>query len=198
MTELSKTYKQAWISAHTGNSNTEDFIRILAWEAHQIDPNFGLNGKRGDPNDISDDVLNYKGEGADTDPTAGGAPRTVIDVIAGAGGPNPTPAWAVVTNPSAPVAAAWVQPTDPGVEEPIPAPTPEPTPILAYPGDAYFTTNVGVPLEADYKKVGQSLNAGSATWFARTIWRHVVENMPIDDSVAKSQKEWRQALGFPS
>ena len=191
-------YPEAWRNAHTGNSHTEDFIRILAWEAHQNDPNFGLNGKRGDPNDISDDVLNYKGEGADTDPTAGNAPRTVIDVIADAGGPNPTPAWAIVTNAGAPVKAAWVQPTDPGVEEPLPEPTPEPIPVPSYPGDAYFTTNIGVPLEADYKKVGQSLNAGSATWFARTIWRHVVEGMPIDESVAKSQKEWRQALGFPS
>ncbi len=77
------------------------------------------------------------------------------------------------------------------------APAPTPPASKPYPGDAYFVSAIGVPLEADYALAGQRLNAGSATWFARTIWRHVNEGMTMDASVAQSRKEWRAALGLP-
>jgi hypothetical protein len=77
---------------------------------------------------------------------------------------------------------------------PLPPPPPAPKP---YPGDSYFVSAIGVPLEADYALAGQRLDAGSATWFARTIWRHVNEGMTMDASVAQSRKEWRAALGLP-
>lgn len=83
---------------------------------------------------------------------------------------------------------------------PTPPPTPIPAPPAAprpYPGDAFFTDAIGRVLEDDYTEAGQRLNAGSATWLARTIWRHVNEGMPIEQSVAQSRKEWRAALGLP-
>ena len=123
---------RAFKDAHTGNPHTEDFIRLLAaalqQEPHPDAYRFGLNGKRGNPNDISDDAINFMGEGADIDPTANNGPCTVIDVIGGAGGANPVPTWAIVTKPEAPVQAAWVFP-DPNFkpdygDTPPPAPSP--------------------------------------------------------------------------
>lgn len=107
--DLAQRYPQEWAQAHTGGPQTEAFIRRLAWTLYQTDPRVGLNGKRGNPNDISDDVLNYAGvaSGGDYDPTRNNAPCTVIDVIGGAGGPNPVPTW---NHPLTPAAAAWVQP----------------------------------------------------------------------------------------
>lgn len=132
--QTKEDFPDAWKRAHTGGVGTEDFIRICAARCHERDPRFGMNGKRGDPQDISDDALNFAGEGADIDPTHGNAPVTVIDVIGGAGGPNPQPQWSIVTNPSAPVLAAWVRPgTVPDVK---PKP-PEPPPAVkrAYPDE---------------------------------------------------------------
>jgi hypothetical protein len=85
------------------------------------------------------------------------------------------------------------KPADSGAPPAPPLP-PAPKP---YPGDAYFVSAIGVPLEADYALAGQRLDAGSATWFSRTIWRHVNEGMTMDASVAQSRKEWRAALGLP-
>src|SRR3990167_5688668 len=117
---LKTKFPQAWNDAHTGNANTEGFITLLAAHLHAINPAFGLNGKRGDPLDLSDDAINFKGEGADYDPTRGGMACTVIDVIVGAGGPNPQAQWAIVSRPGEPVGAAWVQP----VAAPEPGPPP--------------------------------------------------------------------------
>jgi hypothetical protein len=118
-------YPDAWRHAHTGDARTEEFIRLLARDLHAINPRFGLNGKRGNPNDISDDALCYRGEGDQFDPTNGNAPVSVIDVIVGAGGPSPAPGWG--TFPGNVHAAAWVQPEP--VAEPVPAPTPTPAPV---------------------------------------------------------------------
>jgi hypothetical protein len=106
---LAAAYPAEWSAAHRGGPDTEAFIRRLAWELHQIDPRFGLNGKRGNPDDLSDDCVCFDGfaSGADYDPTRGNAPVTVIDVIGGAGGSNPTAAW---SHPLTPAAAAWVRP----------------------------------------------------------------------------------------
>ena len=135
-----RDYPGSWRNAHTGNAQTEDFIRLLAARLHAKDPRFGLNGKRGNPNDISDDALNFRGEGPGHDPTNGNAPITVIDVIGGAGGPDPRPLWQVFSELPGP--GAWVQPTAPAsstapppppVAPPAPVPAPAPvdlTPVL--------------------------------------------------------------------
>lgn len=179
--------------AHTSAACTRDFIRALACELYKTDPRFGLNGKRGSPTDISYDALNFKGEGTDTDPDNPENPSgraTVIDVIGGAGGPNPVVAWFAVTDPKSPTKARWIKPC--GAQS-----VPQPIPFKPYPGDEYFVQQIGVILEADYKEAGQTLNTGSAVWFSRTIWRHVNEGMTMDQSVAQSRKEWRAILGLP-
>jgi hypothetical protein len=100
-------WPEAWRDAHTDSPRTEQFIRLLASFLHyEVDSNVGLNGKRGNPNDISDDAL------AVFDPSGDVVDRTgkrmvIIDCIVGAGGPDPQPAWASVGGPSP---GAWVQP----------------------------------------------------------------------------------------
>jgi hypothetical protein len=117
-------YPDAWRHAHTGGPRTEEFIRLLARDLHAIDPNVGLNGKRGNPDDISDDALAvYTDDGDVTDRT--GRRMVIVDVIVGAGGPNPQPGWASVGGPSP---GAWVQPEAVDAPTPTPQPTPQPIP----------------------------------------------------------------------
>ena len=128
--DLAAQYPDEWRAAHANGPQTEAFIRRLAWVLHQRDPRVGLNGKRGNPSDISDDVICYDGvsERGDVDPTRGNAPVTVIDVIASAGSPNASPAWFAVGPATPHPHAAWVRPTPVGGETPAPGPTPTPTP----------------------------------------------------------------------
>jgi hypothetical protein len=132
------TYPALWGVAHTGQSGSGEFIVKVASALHAVDGRFGLNGKRGDPRVLSEDAVCFRGfaAGGDYDPTDGGAPVTVIDVIAGAGGPNPSVAWMYPLTPSA---AAWVKPptvtaggaTPPGVAPPPPVPGGASTPLEA-------------------------------------------------------------------
>lgn len=105
--DLRDRFPDEWRNAHTGNAQTEDFIRRLAWVLHDsVDPRFGLLGQRGDPNRIGDDVVLYTGEGPGRDPLTGAA-VSAFDVIVGAGGPNPQAGWGFINQGGS---AAWVKP----------------------------------------------------------------------------------------
>ena len=188
---------EAWKQAHTGNSHTEDFIRILAQELHLDDPAFGNNGKRGDPEDISDDAINFAGEGADFDPTNNNMPCTVIDVISGAGGPSPTPAWQVVSNPAAPVGAAWVQPAD----QPEPEPEPEPEPVQPYPSESpdggWWGQIADVEIAALYAHVGRPYPSDqkSLRWIGRIAY-DIRDGLSKEDSLEKHLRELEKELGL--
>lgn len=199
-------YPQAWANAHTGNAQTEDFIRLLARDVRaKHGPKWGLNGKRGDPNDISDDILAYSGEGSAVDVVNGG-PMEIIDVIGGAGGPNPQPSWNV--GPGGPgdkgtFVGTFTVPG--GGTGPTPPPGPVcpdpsahlPKPPKPYPGDRVWDP-IGVQLLADMKRAGQDrLNPQSGTWWGRTIWRVVNEGQTLEQSIAQSRVEWCAVLGIP-
>lgn len=191
VSRLAAQYPDEWKKAHKpsgGGPETEAFIRRVAYVLHTtVDPHFGLTGKRGDPNDISDDALCYDGVSVlgDRDPTRGNAPVTVIDVIGGAGGPNPTVTW----NPVGPApSAAWVKPepvgsgsADGGTPSPTsPQPTgPDLTPILntLKSLDAKITT-IGELVLAQRATLDQaafeSLNAASRASEIKTQ----IENLP--------------------
>lgn len=105
--KIAAKYPKEWDLADKDKhgSRTDDFIRIFAYEAFKVDMRIGLNGKRGNPNDISKDAVAYQN---DTVPFELGGCE-VIDIIVG----NPHgPAWQDVTLPN--VAGAWIQPTKPG------------------------------------------------------------------------------------
>jgi hypothetical protein len=192
-------YPNEWRSAHTGGVDTEAFIRLLARDLHAIDPRIGLNGKRGNPDDISDDALNFKGEGAQYDPTNSNSPVSVIDVIGGAGGANPTPQWTTFDDRHA---GAWVKPSGaivvpPPVVKPGPDPAAHlPKPVVPYPGDAYVRGALGAVLASDYAARPQAMDDGSVVWAFRVIWDHVNGGLSLDASIAKHRPEWRRALGL--
>lgn len=196
------TYPRQWSQAHTGSPETDDFIKLVAAEIHALDPRFGLNGKRGNVIDISDDALCFKGEGADyiIDENGVRVPASVIDVIAGAGGPNPSPAWGVVSDANNPIRTAWVKP---GTAVGIPAPPTMTIPSYAEMGDdAYWRDNIGKPLAYDMAPFG-GLNDGSSVWFSRAIYRCMaayIKNGDHRDSptIIKSvRNEWRARLHLP-
>lgn len=188
--QCKKAYPAEWKNAHTGNEHTEDFIRLLAVQLHDLDKRFGLNGKRGDPDDISDDAVNFKGEGADTDPTNGNSPVTIIDVIAAAGSPQASPSWVIVTDAANPTKGAWVDPTN--VVEP---PAPPPPTFAPYPGDQVFN-QLGRILEQDYKTYSGELNGGCGVWFGRATYDYLVGNVPsMDAAIQKHRPDWLKILG---
>lgn len=180
-------YPEAWKNAHTGNSQTEDFIKLLAKDLHKIDARFGLNGKRGNPLDLSDDAINYIGEGPGHDPLTL-QPITVFDVIRGAGGPNPQPSWDRVDQDGP---GAWVDPNK------IPTPPPIPTPGFPYPDEQtsgkLFLARV-VKAYADAGRTFPDPGDKEAYWhFSR--FGYSCSKMPSEQAIEKHIGELRSALG---
>ena len=126
-----------------------------------------------------------------------------VDFIGGAGGPNPQPGWIV----DAPRYSAkdWMDPFEHVSEAPAPLPPPAPR-IPSYGelgDDAFFRSQIGVPLQADMQQVGQHLNDGSSVWFSRATYEilteaikagQVIDAAPI---VRKYRNQWRAAVGLP-
>lgn len=114
--------------AHTGQPGEDDWIRAVAATLHAEDPKWGLNGKRGDPNVISLDVVAYR---------VGPTDRHVecFDICGACGGGNPSVQWNDITNYATmgqPGTAIWVRPEvvtpdpDPGPVDPTPPPSNQP------------------------------------------------------------------------
>lgn len=124
-----------------------------------------------------------------------------FDLIGG-GNDGPEPLGQPGTPTANEIPAEFHRPNNPPVPYPIGAvvdPPAPPAPVIKpYPGDTFFVEQIGNVLERDYAEAGQRLNAGSAVWFSRTIWRHVNEGMSMEQSTAQSRKEWRAALGLPA
>jgi hypothetical protein len=115
-------HPDAWKNAHTGNAHTEDFIRILAPLLKATDAKWGLNGKRGDPNNISDDALNYLCDASESEGrTPEGLPCVVVDVIIGAGGASPRPGC-IIFNTKIEGSGANVDPSSTPKTKPAPPP----------------------------------------------------------------------------
>lgn len=116
-----------------GRSCKTDWIKAVAWALHQTDSRWGLNGKRGNPNDISMDVVTFRIGPTDRHVQA-------FDICGACGGGNPSVVWNDITNFSTigqPGTAIWVQPTAVGGAAgggggtPLPAP-PAPAPAVDY------------------------------------------------------------------
>ncbi len=126
--------------------------------------------------------------------TPEGLPCAVIDVIAGAGGPNPSPVWNPFTT--------LVEGSGANVVPKPPTPQPVVPSYESLGGDAFFRANIGVPLQADMALVGQTLNDGSSVWFSRTCYDCIVARFhdPKADLAPiclKHRNEWRAILGLP-
>lgn len=192
-------FPQAWKDAHTGNANTEDFIRILAVRLYKIDQRFGLNGKRGNPNDISDDVINFIGEGPGTDPITG-KPVSLFDVITSAGAqppytpanPAPGAAWNLIDQPGP---GAWVKPgaaVAPGPVPPVQRQQPYPDEKDWW--EAIFDVEAAKRYAA--AKPPQTYpNPRSARWSNRTAY-DIAAGLTREASMAKHLAELELELGL--
>lgn len=114
----------AWRNCHRADvsrAQAEEFARRAAWACSLEDARFGLNGKRGDPNTISQDCVCFKHDDGR---------ESVIDFGAGAGGDNPTVQWSIVGHymPPGPPYQLWIKAAPVGSSTPGPTPNPGPTP----------------------------------------------------------------------
>lgn len=148
------------------------FIRRVAWVLHStVDIRFGLNGKRGNVNDPSMDALSFR------NPMIPGGVE-VIDVVAGAGGPQPRPAWIDVTQATldAGTTGAYIQPEPVGGGGTVTPPTGPGTtpPVCQFKACAYDETAIeGVYEAITQLHVAQSQLATSFLEQTRALVAHL-------------------------
>lgn len=125
-----------------------DWIKAVAAALHATDPRWGLNGKRGNANDISMDVVTFRIGPTDRHVQA-------FDICGACGGGNPSVVWNDITNWATignPGTAVWVQPvavggpSSGGGGTPLPAP---PSPAPAAPVNLQPVLDAIAALRAD-------------------------------------------------
>lgn len=178
---------RAWNHAHIeGDPERWDFVILCARKVYATDSRFGCNGKRGNPDDLSMDALNWIGTATD--------PTDVIDIIVGAGGSNPQPGWGVTNS-----TGAFVNPNSVKTyaeKQPIPPKIPS---YESLGGDA-AGNKIGNYLFHDYNRGGQPPNPGMGTWFNRCTYDAVAGVDGIHDynaAIAKHRPGWCGILGIP-
>lgn len=72
-------YPAAWGCLNEARACKLDFIILCARDIHGFDMAVGLNGKRGDPRNLSADILDFKGLGTTVDVIHGGA-LAIVDI----------------------------------------------------------------------------------------------------------------------
>lgn len=185
-------YPEAWKQAHTGSPQTEAFIRLLAKALHAKDPKVSLNGKRGNPLDLSDDCVNILCDAADSaGRTPEGLPCVVVDVIGGAGGPNPVPTWSVYNT----LVEGSGAPVDPGN-----IPMPQPPAQFPYPDEGTLVKAFQDRVKAAYVSVGRIFPDPNDSDAYRHFSRYGYDCRGMDAKAAadKHIAELRQQLGAPA
>lgn len=154
------------------------FTALVCSTLHAVDPRFGLNGKRGNPNDTSEDCT----AGLDPEsPLVGSDGRRIriIDFVIGAGGPNPRPGWIDQTSETIRLntTGVWVRPAPlvPSIPDPQP-PTPPTVPAPPPPAPCQCKAEpcpVGNDIAAlfeSFSKVAGSLQVIQADHKALVRW----------------------------
>ena len=186
---IAAEHPEAFKNCHTGNDHTEDFIRIVAAELHATDANVGLNGKRGDPNDISDDAINILDPDDGPGTTPAGECCWVVDIVAAAGAPDASVTWNPLPDAEG-SSGAWVAPGPPPVDEDAVYPYPdEPTTGRAYQDRVHDT----------YEEAGRAFpDPGDPDAFRHFMrYGYSCRYMPEPDASNKHIDELRVDLGLP-
>lgn len=114
----------ATVRAETGFGPNKDDLPYVRLVAQRLGGRWGLNGKRGDPNNLSHDILAYRVDGNQP---------LLVDVLIDGGGAN-GPAFSVLPYPE-PAGAVWIDPGPPPSGQPAPVPVQpapfDPAPLLA-------------------------------------------------------------------
>jgi hypothetical protein len=186
---------QAFKDCHTGNEHTEDFVRILAAQLHALDPRIGLNGKRGNPNDISDDAVNILDPIDGVGKTPSGRRCWVVDVVGSAGAPNAVPAWQQIMDEEG-SSGAHVLPGPPPTPEPVQQPYPSESPDGGWWGQEFDKA-----VEACYTEAGRVYpdpdDEKSLRWCGRCAY-DICAGLTKEDALEKHIAELRVALGLPA
>jgi hypothetical protein len=91
---VARAYPGALANSCQDHGGSWQFMDLVVDALRTYDTRWGYNGKRGNPNDPSHDVVNYNyGSGADQ----GSKDVYIIDIIGGHCGSNPGPTWIDVT-----------------------------------------------------------------------------------------------------
>lgn len=107
--EIANKYPREFREAHREGPNAELWIKILAYELHKMDPQWGLNGRNGTET-LCQDAISYFGIGISHDPVTA-KPVMIVDVIQGAGGPDPRPCWLAHSDPNVHAGPGrWIKP----------------------------------------------------------------------------------------
>ncbi|HXG88756.1 MAG TPA: hypothetical protein VNJ02_10505 [Vicinamibacterales bacterium] len=117
-------YPEAFACAHSGRPCSTDFVILCA---RDLGDGWGVNGKRGNPRDLSQDILAFRDGGTAVDVTRGNAPMEIVDICGGCGAPGQRVVWS--PGPGGPGdRGAWVDPfsvqPSSGAGGPGPAPFP--------------------------------------------------------------------------
>lgn len=191
-------YPEAWRHAHVeGDPLNREWIKLLAADLNAIDPRVGLNGKRGDPKNLSMDALNVLDPDDGPGHTPNGVKCWVVDVIQGAGGPTPKPIWNAFTDPVAST-GAWVTP-GPAITPPEP-----PRSKMLPKGEAFAALKA---LNAFYQAPeglqrpgglvlpdGEGRSVADMEAIAQWFYQLVIEGIPLEAVFAqiRNSQEWRE------
>lgn len=190
-------FPSAWAKACAPHDDGEFNARVCAVLHYEHGmTEVGRNGKRGNPNDLSRDIINWKGEGNNPDPVNGGF-GTIIDFIA-AHESSTAHIWQGYPDPNGP--GAWVQPLtlaqiDNGGETPQP---PQP-PSFPYPDEGTAVLAYQNRVKQAYNDVGRIFPDPNDS----DAYRHFVRygyschEMKEPDAQNKHVKELRAQLGAP-
>lgn len=109
-----RKYPKAWADAHhTPAPRGDRFVRLVARDCQKAGLNVGVNGKRGNLDDLSQDCLVLPVESGGAGDSSGRYPGLVIaDIIIGAGTPSQNIGWIDQTGPTiaAGTRGGWVDP----------------------------------------------------------------------------------------
>ena len=124
--DIARQYPTAFANAHRDGQTRfkrEEFVRRVARRLWEVDGEFGLNGKRGNENDLSQDAISYRNPAS----AAGGV--EIIDIVSNSkddpGKPPRAPAWFDVTQETIDKGeiGKWVKPRPVDAPDPPPPPT---------------------------------------------------------------------------
>lgn len=194
---LTTRFAAAWAKAKAPHDDGEFNARVCAVLHYEHGlTNVGRNGKRGDPKNLSKDIINWKGEGPNPDPVTGGV-GTIIDFIVGheSAGAH---IGQFYPDPNGP--GAWVKPLtlaqiDAGVP---PAPVPQP-PSFPYPDE----NTVGKAFQARVKQAYNDAGRAFPDPNDQDAFRHFMRfgfsarGMEAQAAADKHIAELRKDLGLP-
>jgi len=166
----------------------------------------GCNGKRGNVNDLSIDVIALPNPSGARDASGTFKGLELYDIIvATEGGPGSTPSIACTDVTQATitggVSGAWVKPVvkdsvpRPAPPPPSPAPpAPAPRPVQPYPDEATFWKSFADQVVKRFAAKGRTLDPGAFVWFTRTAYDIGSGALSPEASAKKRLEELDNAL----